>query len=70
MRSLGRNANRVAEVVEAGYPLIAFTVNARRRAANLLAWGVSSVISDGPENLLSLVDKSYSLGGSRIQRDG
>lgn len=61
---------RVAEIVAAGYPLMAFTVNSRRRAASLLAWGVSSVISDGPENLLSLVDKSYSLGGSRIQRTG
>ncbi len=61
---------RVAEVVTAGYSLMAFTVNSRRRAANLLAWGVSSVISDAPENLLSLVDKSYSLGGSRLPCGG
>ncbi|MEE2980363.1 MAG: glycerophosphodiester phosphodiesterase family protein, partial [Pseudomonadota bacterium] len=45
---------RVAEVVAAGFPLLAFTVNSRRRAANLLRWGVSSIISDTPEKLLSL----------------
>ncbi|MFP6744594.1 MAG: glycerophosphodiester phosphodiesterase family protein [Alphaproteobacteria bacterium] len=45
---------RVAEIVGAGYPIMAFTVNSRRRAANLLTWGVSSIISDAPENLLSL----------------
>ena len=45
---------RVAEVVAAGFPLLAFTVNSRRRAANLLRWGVSSIISDAPEKLLSL----------------
>lgn len=45
---------RVAEVVAAGFAMLAFTVNSRRRAANLLRWGVSSIISDAPEELLSL----------------
>ena len=45
---------RVAEVVAAGFSLMAFTVNSRRRAANLLRWGVSTIISDAPEELLSL----------------
>ena len=43
---------RVSEITGAGFSLMAFTVNSPRRAANLLRWGVSSIISDAPERIL------------------
>jgi len=38
----------------AGYPLLAYTVNRRQRAAELFGWGVRAVFSDYPERLLDL----------------
>ncbi|MFQ5749751.1 MAG: glycerophosphodiester phosphodiesterase [Planctomycetota bacterium] len=46
----------VDSVREAGYPLLAFTVNERPRARQLFSWGVQSVFSDDPEALLPLDD--------------
>jgi glycerophosphoryl diester phosphodiesterase len=41
----------VAEVREAGYPLLAYTVNDPGRAHTLFGWGVTSVFSDVPHIL-------------------
>ena len=38
----------VAEIREAGYALLAYTVNDAARARTLLSWGVTSVFSDVP----------------------
>ncbi len=40
--------------LQAGYPLLVYTVNERQRAEQLLAWGVASVISDHPERMIDL----------------
>ena len=45
---------RVDEITGAGYALMAFTVNKPRRAATLLSWGVSSIITDAPEDILAV----------------
>ncbi|MCH8037744.1 MAG: glycerophosphoryl diester phosphodiesterase, partial [Proteobacteria bacterium] len=45
---------RVAEITDAGYQLMAFTVNQPRRATTLLSWGVSTIITDGPEDILAV----------------
>ena len=47
---------RVDELTGAGYPVMAFTVNKPRRAATLLSWGVSSIITDVPEDILAIID--------------
>lgn len=49
---------RVDEITGAGYRLMAFTVNQPRRAATLLSWGVSSIITDGPEDILAVAARS------------
>ena len=41
----------VTAVREAGYPLLAYTVNDIKRADTLFAWGVTSVFSDAPQRL-------------------
>ena len=38
----------VAEICEAGYPLLTYTVNDAARASMLFSWGVTSVFSDSP----------------------
>jgi glycerophosphoryl diester phosphodiesterase len=38
-----------AQVREAGYPLLAYTVNTAARARELFTWGVASVFSDAPD---------------------
>jgi glycerophosphoryl diester phosphodiesterase len=43
---------RVAEIVAAGYPIAAYTVNDPARADLLFAWGVTSVFSDLPDMIL------------------
>jgi glycerophosphoryl diester phosphodiesterase len=43
---------RVAEIRDAGYPLLAYTVNDPARARLLFDWGVSSVFSDAPDIIL------------------
>lgn len=45
---------RVEVITAAGYRLAAFTVNKPRRAATLLSWGVSSIITDVPEDILAV----------------
>jgi glycerophosphoryl diester phosphodiesterase len=40
---------RVAEIRDAGYPLLAYTVNDPARARLLFRWGVTSVFSDLPD---------------------
>ncbi|MDH3229033.1 MAG: glycerophosphodiester phosphodiesterase [Alphaproteobacteria bacterium] len=42
---------RVRAVREAGYRMLAFTVNDPRRAGDLLSWGVESVITDYPDRM-------------------
>jgi glycerophosphoryl diester phosphodiesterase len=42
------------EIIEAGYPLLAYTVNNPARAQELWAWGIASAITDCPDRLLSL----------------
>jgi glycerophosphoryl diester phosphodiesterase len=41
----------VAEIRQAGYPLLAYTVNDRLRAKALFDWGVTSLFSDAPHRL-------------------
>ncbi len=41
----------IAEVREAGYPVLAYTVNDPGRASTLFDWGVTSVFSDVPHRL-------------------
>jgi len=43
---------RIAAIRDAGYPLMAFTVNDPMRARLLYAWGVTSVFSDVPDIIL------------------
>jgi glycerophosphoryl diester phosphodiesterase len=43
---------RVAAIRDAGYPLMAFTVNDPARARLLYSWGVTSVFSDVPDIIL------------------
>jgi glycerophosphoryl diester phosphodiesterase len=48
-------------VIEAGYPLLAYTVNLPARARELLGWGLSAVFTDRPDAIIAgLAD-----GGSR-----
>ncbi len=49
---------RVDAITGAGYGLMVFTVNKPRRAATLLSWGVSSIITDVPEDILAIIDQS------------
>lgn len=46
---------RVAAIRQSGYAVLAFTVNEPERARMLWQWGVASVFSDVPEQLLPLV---------------
>ncbi|MBB4286214.1 glycerophosphodiester phosphodiesterase [Roseospira goensis] len=48
------SARGVAEVLDAGYRVMVYTVNDPGRAANLWDWGVDSIITDRPEALLPL----------------
>ncbi|MBV9198658.1 MAG: glycerophosphodiester phosphodiesterase [Alphaproteobacteria bacterium] len=41
----------VSDIRQAGYPLLAYTVNDRARAQTLFDWGVTSVFSDVPDRL-------------------
>ena len=41
----------VSEIRQAGYPLLAYTVNDPERAKTLFDWGVTSVFSDVPQRL-------------------
>jgi glycerophosphoryl diester phosphodiesterase len=45
----------VAEIREAGYALLAYTVNDAARARTLLGWGVTSVFSDVPHIIRAAV---------------
>ncbi|MBV9554224.1 MAG: glycerophosphoryl diester phosphodiesterase [Alphaproteobacteria bacterium] len=47
------NSATVAQVTEAGYPLLAYTVNDPARARQLFGWGVASVFSDAPDIILA-----------------
>jgi glycerophosphoryl diester phosphodiesterase len=40
----------------AGLPLLTYTVNDPRRALELFAWGVDSIISDAPDEILSALE--------------
>jgi glycerophosphoryl diester phosphodiesterase len=42
---------RVAEVKDAGFKLLAYTVNQAARATDLLAWGVDGIITDALDRL-------------------
>jgi glycerophosphoryl diester phosphodiesterase len=41
-----------AQIRDAGYPLLAYTVNDPQRARTLFEWGVTSVFSDVPDIIL------------------
>ncbi len=47
-------ARDVAEVVDAGYRVMVYTVNDPGRAANLWDWGIDGIFTDRPEVLLPL----------------
>jgi glycerophosphoryl diester phosphodiesterase len=44
---------RAREVVDSGYPLLAYTVNQPVRARELFAWGLSGVFSDSPDAIIA-----------------
>jgi glycerophosphoryl diester phosphodiesterase len=52
-RKLDRN--RAIEIIAAGYPLLAYTVNEPARARELLAWGLSAVFTDCPDRILAVL---------------
>lgn len=49
------NPKRVAEIKNAGYQLLAYTVNDLANARELWSWGVDTVFSDYPDKLLMRV---------------
>jgi glycerophosphoryl diester phosphodiesterase len=51
----GLTAVKVRQVRQAGYPVLAYTVNHRGRADELRSWGVSSVFTDAPDRLFERV---------------
>jgi glycerophosphoryl diester phosphodiesterase len=46
----------IVAVREAGYPLLAYTVNVPARAKRLIEWGVSAVFSDCPDRILAALE--------------
>jgi glycerophosphoryl diester phosphodiesterase len=52
---------KISEIRRSGYPVLAYTVNDRRRAKTLFDWGVTSVFSDAPQR----IDSAAPRGGSR-----
>jgi glycerophosphoryl diester phosphodiesterase len=46
---------RIGEIISSGYAVRCYTVNEAARAANLLRWGVASVITDFPDRMAGLV---------------
>jgi glycerophosphoryl diester phosphodiesterase len=43
---------RARRVIDAGYPLLVYTVNEPERAREVFAWGVSGVFTDRPDAIL------------------
>jgi glycerophosphoryl diester phosphodiesterase len=50
-----------AQVCEAGYPLLVYTVNDPARARQLFGWGVTSVFSDTPDIIASALPEDLPL---------
>ncbi len=48
------NAARARQIRDAGYRLLAYTVNEAERARQLADWGVDSVFSDFPDRILAI----------------
>lgn len=46
-----------AEIVDAGVPLVCYTINDVDRAKELFSWGVTSVITDDPAKLLMAIPR-------------
>ncbi len=46
---------RIGEIISSGYAVRCYTVNDPERAADLLHWGVASIITDFPDRMNSLV---------------
>jgi glycerophosphoryl diester phosphodiesterase len=44
--------DRAREIIEAGFPLLAYTVNDLARAEELWGWGLATMITDCPDRLL------------------
>lgn len=58
----------VSTIREAGYPLLAYTVNEPSRARTLFEWGVTSVFSDAPDIILTaLADGGKAVDGGERQ---
>jgi len=49
----------VAEIRDAGYPLLAYTVNDAMRAQTLFGWGVTSVFSDVPHIIRAAAEAAW-----------
>jgi glycerophosphoryl diester phosphodiesterase len=58
----------VAAIRDAGYPLLAYTVNDHARAGLLFAWGVTSVFTDAP-NIILAAGAGGDTAGSRGIRE-
>jgi len=54
-----------AEVCDAGYPLLAYTVNDPARARQLFDWGVASVFSDAPDIIRPMAGAAQASAGAR-----
>jgi glycerophosphoryl diester phosphodiesterase len=52
------DARWTARLRDSGLPVLAYTVNDRRRAETLFAWGVTAVITDRPDALAGLAKRA------------
>jgi glycerophosphoryl diester phosphodiesterase len=55
-----------AEIRDAGYPLLVYTVNDPQRARTLFEWGVTSVFSDVPDIILAVSSSKPPLRHSTV----
>jgi glycerophosphoryl diester phosphodiesterase len=62
------NPGLITAVREAGYPLLAYTVNDPARARLLFDWGVTSVFSDAPDIILTMTEKLPRSAQTGIER--
>jgi glycerophosphoryl diester phosphodiesterase len=62
---VGLIERHAVEVCDAGYPLLAYTVNDPARARQLFDWGVASVFSDAPDIIRPMTGAAQAPAGAR-----
>jgi len=58
----------VAEIRDAGYPLLTYTVNDAARAVRLISWGVTSVFSDVPYIICAAMSAARQAATAKLSR--